>query len=115
MTAQNKDMMVRIAEIEIEPSFLQEYLDILNEESSESVRLEPGVISIFPMFQKENHYLITILEIYADKSAYEAHLKTEHFLKYKNSTLKMVKSLKLIDMNASNSIMMKEIFKKIKQ
>jgi hypothetical protein len=58
MTAQNKDMMVRIAEIEIEPSFLQEYLDILNEESSESVRLEPGVISIFPMFQKENHYLI---------------------------------------------------------
>jgi quinol monooxygenase YgiN len=113
MTAQNKDMMVCIAEIEIEPSFLQEYLDILNEESSESVKLEPGVISIFPMFQKENHYLIRILEIYADKSAYEAHLKTEHFLKYKNSTLKMVKSLKLIDMNASDSITMKEIFKKI--
>lgn len=111
--AQKTNMIIRISEIEIEPSFLNEYLIILNEEASESVRLEPGVISIFPMFQKENHNQIRILEIYADKSAYESHLKTKHFLKYKTSTIKMVKSLKLIDMEASDSIDMKEIFKKI--
>ena len=111
--AQKNDMIIRISEIEIEPSFLKEYLDILNEEASVSVKLEPGVISIFPMFQKENHNQIRILEIYADKSAYESHLKTPHFLKYKTTTLKMVKSLKLIDMEASDSITMKEIFKKI--
>lgn len=111
--AQKSDMIIRISEIEIEPSFLKEYLDILNEEASASVKLEPGVISIFPMFQKENHNQIRILEIYADKKAYESHLKTPHFLKYKTTTLKMVKSLKLIDMEASDSITMKEIFKKI--
>lgn len=111
--AQKNEMIIRISEIEIEPSFLKEYMDILNEEASASVKLEPGVISIFPMFQKENHNQIRILEIYADKKAYESHLKTPHFLKYKTTTLKMVKSLKLIDMEASDSITMKEIFKKI--
>jgi quinol monooxygenase YgiN len=113
--AQKSNMIIRISEIQIEPSFLKEYLDILNEEASESVKLEPGVISIFPMFQKENHNQIRILEIYADKSAYESHLKTKHFLKYKTTTIKMVKSLKLIDMEASDSITMKEIFKKIQK
>lgn len=111
--AQKKNMIIRISEIEIEPSFLKEYLDILNEEASASVKLEPGVISIFPMSQKENNNQIRILEIYADKSAYESHLKTPHFLKYKTTTIKMVKSLKLIDMETSDSITMKEIFKKI--
>lgn len=108
-------MIIRISEIEIEPFFLKEYLKILNEEASESVKLEPGVISIFPMFQKENHNQIRILEIYADKSAYVSHLKMPHFLKYKTTTLKMVKSLQLIDMEASDSITMKQIFKKIQE
>ena len=108
-------MIIRISEIEIEPSFLKEYLDILNEEASESVRLETGVISIFPMFQKENSNQIRILEIYADKNAYESHLKTKHFLKYKTTTIKMVKSLRLVDMEASDAITMKQIFKKIQK
>ena len=40
---------------------------------------------------------VYILEVYADRSAYEAHLKTAHFKKYKEGTAGMVKSLKLID------------------
>jgi len=113
--AQKSDMIIRISEIEIEPSFLKEYLDILNQEANASVKLESGVISIFPMFQREDHNQIRILEIYADKKAYESHLKTPHFLKYKTTTIKMVKSLKLVDMEASDSITMKEIFKKIQK
>src|SRR3954468_16905107 len=93
--AQKKDQMVRISEIEIEPAFLEQYKAILKQESEASVRLEPGVIAIFPMFQKENPTQLRILEIYADKESYQAHLKTPHFLTYKTSTLKMVKSLKL--------------------
>jgi quinol monooxygenase YgiN len=38
-----------------------------------------------------------ILEIYADQEAYQSHIQTAHFKKYKEGTLKMVKSLKLID------------------
>ena len=108
-----EDMMLRIAEIEIDGIYLDEYLAILKTESEASVRIEPGVISIFPMFQKENPTTIQILEIYADRAAYESHLKTPHFLEYKNSTLKMVRSLKLIEMTAIDKASMSRIFKKL--
>ncbi len=108
-------MMIRISEIEIEPNYLDEYLSILKEESKASIELEPGVISIYPMFQKENPNEIRILEIYADREAYESHLQTPHFKKYKTTTLKMVKSLKLIDMSAIDGQAMPKIFKKIEQ
>ena len=114
ISAQTKDMMIRISEIEIDSSYLQEYNNILQEESRASVKLEPGVIAIYPMCQKENPTQIRILEIYANRKAYESHLKTPHFQKYKTSTLKMVKSLKLVDMDNIDSQTMVEIFRKIK-
>lgn len=112
VSAQKKDQMVRMSEIEIVPEYLEEYKAILKEESEASVRLEPGVIAIFPMFQKESPNQVRILEIYADKESYQSHLKTPHFLVYKTSTLKMVKSLKLVDMNVLDEKTMLEIFKK---
>src|SRR5260221_4292038 len=96
--AQKNNMMIRISEIEIDSNYLEEYKTILKEESRASVRLEPGVISIYPIYQKENPTQVRILEIYANREAYELHLKTPHFQTYKTTTLKMVKSLKLIDM-----------------
>ncbi|GAB3746092.1 putative quinol monooxygenase [Spirosoma pomorum] len=113
ISAQQKDMMVRIAEIDIVPSFLDEYKAILTEEAAASVKLEPGVISIFPMYQKENPTQVRILEIYASKAAYEQHLKTAHFQRYKTTTLNMVKSLKLIDMNALDAATMPVLFRKL--
>ena len=107
------DMMVRIAEIEIDAAQLDEYLAILKEEAAASIRLEPGVISIYPMLQKDNPTQIRILEIYASKEAYEVHLQTPHFKHYKTATLPMVKSLKLIDMEALDEESMSEIFKKL--
>lgn len=112
VSAQKKDQMIRISEIEIVPEFLEQYKIILKEESEASVRLEPGVIAIFPMFQKENPNQVRILEIYADQESYQSHLKTPHFLVYKSSTLKMVKSLKLIDMDVLDVETMPVIFKK---
>ncbi len=106
-------MLVRISEIEIHANYLEEYKAILKEEAEASVRLEPGVISIFPMYQKENPTEIRILEIYASREAYESHLKTPHFQKYKTTTLKMVKSLKLVDMDVMDAKTMTEIFKKM--
>ena len=113
MVAQNKDMMVRIAEIEIYPEYLSEYKAILKEESSASVKLEPGVLAIFPMYKKKDSTQIRILEIYNDHDAYQSHLITPHFLKYKTATLKMVKSLKLVDMDTIDPESMKMLFKKM--
>lgn len=107
------DMMVRISEIEILPEYLQQYNAILKEEAAASVKLEPGVISIFPMYVRENPTQIRILEIYANKASYQSHLKTPHFQHYKTNTLKMVKSLKLVDMTSIDKETMLEIFKKM--
>lgn len=108
------DMMIRIAEIEIVPEYLEEYKAILKEESSASIKIEPGVICIFPMYQKENPTQIRLVEIYASKAAYQAHIQSPHFQHYKTTTLKMVKSLKLVEMNTIDPESMQEIFKKLK-
>jgi len=105
-------MMIRISEIEIHPEYLQGYKNILREEAGASVRLEPGVIAIFPMYQKANPAEVRILEIYASREAYEAHVKAPHFQKYKTSTLAVVKSLRLVDMEAIDAQTMNTIFRK---
>jgi alkylhydroperoxidase/carboxymuconolactone decarboxylase family protein YurZ/quinol monooxygenase YgiN len=109
-----KDMIVRMSEIEIVPEFLDEYKAILTAEASASIKIEPGVIAIFPMYQKENPAQVRIVEIYADKESYQNHLKTPHFQHYKTKTLKMVRSLKLVDMNGVDQEAMQMIFEKIK-
>lgn len=113
VSAQQSSMMIRIAEIEIHPECLEAYNDILKEEAEASVRLEPGVLAIFPMSQTENPTRVRIVEIYANETAYQRHLQTPHFLKYKNQTLKMIKDLKLIDMQALDKESMYQVFRKI--
>jgi quinol monooxygenase YgiN len=113
MSAQKKELMVRISEIEIFPEYLSEYISILKEESSASIKLEPGVLAIFPMYQKNDSTQIRILEMYQDNEAYQSHLKTPHFQKYKTSTSKMVKNLKLIDMNTIDPESMQLLFQKV--
>lgn len=113
--AQQNGMMVRISEIEIDPVFLEEYKTILKEEAAVSVKIEPGVIAIFPMYQKEHPVQVRILEIYANKTSYKQHLKTAHFQKYKTTTLKMVKSLKLVDMEMIDAATLPLMFEKFKE
>ncbi len=91
------DKIVRLAEIEVMPEFLEEYLAYAKEVGETSVKKEPGVLTLFSMQSKEESCKIYILEIYADKEAYQSHIQTAHFKKYKEGTAKMVKSLKLID------------------
>lgn len=97
MAAPVTEPIVRIAELDIDPAELDAYKALLREEIGASVRSEPGVLSLNAVSVKDNPAQIRILEIYADQAAYEAHLKTPHFLKYKNGTAGMVRSLKLIE------------------
>ena len=106
------NMIVRIAEIEVYPQYLKEYLEFANEVDRLSVEREPGVICLFPMQSADDSCQIRILEIYASEDAYQQHLKTDHFLKYKQGTLHMVKDLKLPSMKPLDPETMKEIFKK---
>ena len=106
------NMIVRIAEIEVYPQYLKEYLAFANEVDRLSIEREPGVVCLFPMQSAEDSCQIRILEIYASEETYQQHLKTEHFQTYKQGTLHMVKSLKLPLMKPLDPETMKQIFKK---
>ena len=112
-TAMAQDsMIVRLAEIEVYPEYLKEYLTFANEVDRLSVEREPGVVCLFPMQSAEDSTQIRILEIYASEEAYQRHIKTEHFQKYKQGTMHMVKSLRLPTMQPLDPETMKLIFNK---
>lgn len=95
VSAGNK--LVRLSKITVDPAQTDAYNAFLKEEIEASMRLEPGVLTLYATAEKDAPNRVTILEIYADQTAYESHLKTPHFLKYKQGTLAMVKELELID------------------
>jgi quercetin dioxygenase-like cupin family protein/quinol monooxygenase YgiN len=106
-------MIVRLAEIEVYPQYIKEYLEFANEVDRLSVEREPGVVCLYPMQSAEDSTKIRILEIYASEEAYQKHLKTGHFQKYKQGTLHMVKSLNLVDLSPLDKEAMPLIFTKI--
>jgi quinol monooxygenase YgiN len=87
---------VQIAELEIDPAQLAAYKAAAREQIETAIRVEPGVLVLYSVSQKDNPAHITVFEIYADTDAYKAHLESAHFKKYKTTTDRMVKSLKLI-------------------
>ena len=103
-------LVVRIAEIEVHPEWLDAYLAAAGAVGAESVAKEPGVVCIFPMQRKDNPCLIRIVEIYRSEEAYRAHLATPHFRKYKEGTPHMIKSLELVPMRPLDENGMKTIF-----
>ena len=91
--------IVQLAKLEIDPARLDSYKAALQAEVETALRVEPGVLSLYTMAEKGNPAHITLVEIYADENAYQAHLQSAHFLKYKTSTKEMVKSLELVRMS----------------
>lgn len=108
----NDGMLFRLAEIEVYPEYLEEYLSFAGEIQKASLAEEPGVVCLFPTHLKEDSTQIRILEIYASQQAYQHHIQTAHFLKYKEGTLHMVKQLKLQDLQPLTPEVMHMIFKR---
>lgn len=97
--AQQKNQMVRLAKIQVDPAQLEQYNTALKEQMTTAVRVEQGVLSYYAVADKNDASHITILEIYADTAAYKAHIETPHFKKYKETVKNMMKSLELVDVN----------------
>ena len=94
---QMQSRVVRLAELHIDPGQLEDYKAALRDEIETSIRLEPGVLTLYAVSVKGDPAQIRIFEMYADAAAYEAHLQTLHFKKYKTVTQGMVRSLVLVE------------------
>lgn len=97
------DGIVRLSKIEVYPQYLDEYMKYATEVGEVSLRTEPGVLTMYAVGEKENPCKITILETYTSREAYEKHIASKHFQKYKQGTLHMVKSLQLCDQTPLNN------------
>ena len=97
--AQQDHRMIRLAKIQVDPAQLDSYNAALKEQMTTAVKVEPGVLTYYAVADKADPSHITILEIYADTAAYQSHIQTAHFKKYKATVQNMVKSLKLEDVH----------------
>lgn len=94
---QKNEPIVRIAELEIDPAQVEPYKMALRKEITASTRLEPGVLRLYAVSVKGHPEQVRLFEMYASKAAYESHLQSPHFRKYKAETQAMVRSLKLLE------------------
>lgn len=95
--AQANNYMYRIAKIKIDAKQLEQYKVALKEQMNAAIKLEPGVLSYTVVADKKDSSLITIMEVYANLEAYQSHIITAHFKKYKETVKDMVLSLELFD------------------
>ncbi len=89
--------VIRIAELEIDPAQIDAYRAALADEIECTSRHEPQVQMLYALSIKDNPAQVRIVEVYSDLAAYEAHIRSAHFLKYKAATEGIVRSLRLVD------------------
>lgn len=97
VVTQDEEQLVRLAIIDVDSTQIKSYNEFLREEIEASIRLEPGVITLYGVAEKDNPERVTLFETYSDSSQYKSHLATPHFQKYKQGTLQMVTHLDLIE------------------
>jgi quinol monooxygenase YgiN len=99
VSAQNKTNYMRIARIVVDATKLESYKAALKEGMEAAVAKEPGVLSLYAVYEKNDPAQVTVFEMYADENAYQLHIQTAHFKKYKATAEGMVKSLVLVDVD----------------
>jgi quinol monooxygenase YgiN len=95
--ARSQDLFTRLIKVELKASEINNFNQLAQSVMLPGINKEPGVLIMYAVAHKNQPTSVSILEVYANFSAYEKHLKTSHFLKYKSQSKNMVESLKLID------------------
>jgi quinol monooxygenase YgiN len=88
---------VRLAELDIDPAQMERFNAAIREGVTTAVRVEPGVLALYAVLEKDHPNRVRVFEMYKDEAAYQKHLQTPHFRKFRDTTDKMVKSRKLLD------------------
>ena len=88
---------VRVAELQIDPAQLDAFAAATREVGWASVNLEEGCIALYAVADKDSPAFVRVFEVYRDAAAYQAHLRTPHFKKFRDATNAMVTSRRLMD------------------
>jgi quinol monooxygenase YgiN len=88
---------VRVADIDVDPAQRDAFIAAVKEEMDESVRVEPGVLALYAVAEKDAPSRLRFFEIYASEAAYSAHLESPHFRRYRTTTEPMIRSRQLTE------------------
>ena len=97
MAQESQSRYVRLAELEIDSAQADAFAAATREVGQASVRSEEGCLALYAVAEKDNPSRVRVFEIYRDPAAYQAHLQTAHFKKFRTTTETMVKARKLMD------------------
>jgi len=86
-----------LAELEIDPRQIDAFNTAVREVGQVSVRVEEGCLALYAVADSDNPSRLHVFEIYRDSAAYQAHLQTPHFQRFRATTNSMVLSRKLLD------------------
>jgi autoinducer 2-degrading protein len=93
-----------IVEFDLHPDAYEEFMDHLAENAETSVRNEPGCYRFDVLTPREGDPArVTLYEIYTDRSAFDDHLRTPHFLAFKEAVGNLVRRQSLIEFDVSEN------------
>lgn len=81
--------LVRFAELDIDKSRLEDFHKAARE-NAEATMLEPGVLAFHAVAEKGNPGRVRVFEMYVDAQAYQTHVQTPHFQKFRGATNTMM-------------------------
>lgn len=88
---------VRMANIEVDPAQREAFIAAVTAEMDESIRVEPGVLALYAVAEKDSPSRLRFFEVYADEAAYTSHLESPHFRTYRATTEPMIQSRTLVE------------------
>lgn len=88
---------IRLADLEIDPAQLPQFTAAIREGIAAAIRSEPDVLALYAVAEQERPNRIRVFEMYTSVHAYQQHLQTPHFIKFRDATASMTLSKTLLD------------------
>lgn len=98
--AESKELFIRLIKMEIVSSETAAFNKLATKVMVPGIEEERGVLMMYGLAEKTNPTRVSILEVYENPDAYNKHLRTTHFLTYKEKSKKIVRSLKVTDVDS---------------
>ena len=81
---------------------LEPFLKLIKENAHKSLTDEPGCDRFDVLIEKGAPDHIVLYEIYADRAAFDFHLKSKHFAEFNSASQRYVKDKKVVEYEYSN-------------
>jgi (4S)-4-hydroxy-5-phosphonooxypentane-2,3-dione isomerase len=78
-------MYALVVTIDIKPGHKDAFIAAMLDDAVGSVRHEPGCLRFDVIQDEKNADRIYLYEVYADRAAFDAHMKTRHFLTWQEA------------------------------